>query len=146
MNGKLIVGAIVLILGFMIALFGFTVTQEYQTTAGQISRGISQEAEDEYVIAQGMTCFGGIFIIIGIIAVALGLKSKKEESKPVITISQPSPIQSYQPPPPPPPKKEEPPKKQTSLEKLQELQEMKENGLITEKEFERKKKEILDQY
>ncbi len=48
--------------------------------------------------------------------------------------------------PPPPPKKEESSKKQTSLEKLQELREMKDNDLITEEEFERKKKEILDQY
>jgi len=36
--------------------------------------------------------------------------------------------------------------KTTSKQKLEELQEMKENGLISEEEFERKKDEILDQF
>jgi len=35
---------------------------------------------------------------------------------------------------------------QTLMEKLEELREMNEKGLISEEEFERKKDEILDEY
>jgi len=37
-------------------------------------------------------------------------------------------------------------KQQTQMEKLEELKKLKEDGLITEEDFERKKKEILDNY
>jgi len=39
-----------------------------------------------------------------------------------------------------------PPEQKTPREKLEELRDLKENGLITEEEFKRKKKEILDHY
>lgn len=48
--------------------------------------------------------------------------------------------------PPPPPEEDTSRPQKTEKEKLEELREMKEDGLISDEEFREKKKEILDNY
>ena len=83
MKNKLIIGVVILILGFSMAFFGYVRMQEYQTLAGQVARSTSDEARTHYLYSIGTTCFGGILLIIGIVVTALGIKQNESEPKTV---------------------------------------------------------------
>ena len=77
-GGVLAVGVILLIVGFFIFWNGYTVTQEYQTSLGQLGRFFSSEAQEQYSQGQLFTMIGGILALIGFITSIYGAAAKSK--------------------------------------------------------------------
>ena len=77
----LVVGAIFLIIGFMVFWQGYSILQQYNTTLGQLALMLSEEARQEYQQAQTMTTIGGILALAGLVICIYGAAAKPKNQK-----------------------------------------------------------------
>ena len=80
----IVIGVFLIALGLIVAIFGFTRVQDYQTFAGQLARAMSSSAQEDYQLAIGTTAFGVVLAVLGFgitIYSATVLKDHREEKK-----------------------------------------------------------------
>jgi hypothetical protein len=65
-SGLLSFGIALIIIGGIIYSIGNSNAQEYQTSLGQIARGLSSGAQQQYQTYVAMESFGGIMVLVGI--------------------------------------------------------------------------------
>ncbi|MCZ7382139.1 MAG: hypothetical protein O8C64_11305 [Candidatus Methanoperedens sp.] len=78
-SGLLILGIALIILGGVIYSIGNNGAQEYRTSLGQIARGLSSDAQQQYQTYATMESLGGIGALIGIVLSITGAISSSGE-------------------------------------------------------------------
>lgn len=79
-SGLLSFGIALIIIGGIIYSIGNSNAQEYRTSLGQIARGLSSDAQQQYQIYSSMESFGGIMVLVGIVLSISGAVSSGEKS------------------------------------------------------------------
>ncbi len=80
-SGLLAFGIALVIIGGIIYSTGNSGAQEYRTTLGQITRGLSSSAQAQYQTYATMESFGGIMVVIGVVlSIVGGVSSGGEKS------------------------------------------------------------------
>lgn len=117
-RAMVVIGSLMLICGFGLALAAYPTVQDYQTTGGQIVRALDEEAQQEYESAVMVLRLGSCLGMIGLVLLIIGIAIKSSSQR-----DHPSPI-VYQYPPPPtvysPPQMVSPPPTEKSYQPYQE--------------------------
>lgn len=80
MKGEVLaVGAVLLIVGFLVFWTGYSVVQQLSTSLGELGRALSPEAQTQYNQAQIQTMIGGILAFIGLVMCIYGAAAKSPE-------------------------------------------------------------------
>ena len=80
-TGLVVFGAILLLGGVGVAFVAYPTMRDYETTAGQLVRAVSQDAQREYEEAVMMVWAGGCCGSIGFILLLVGLVAKDKNGK-----------------------------------------------------------------
>jgi hypothetical protein len=109
-SGDIALGALLLVIGFAVFWYGYSVLQQYNTSVGQLAMALSADAQAQYNQGEIEAIGGGILALIGVIVGIYGAAASSQSPNYGYTAPSSSPNQqppriqaSLSRPTPPPP-------------------------------------------